>query len=143
MTKLSEWKVLSVTMALALSAVISSNLAIAQPKPTSKASAKADAKSGDEEAAPAKGKGRLPAYYKDIVDAKQKDKIYSIQAEFNGKIDALEEQIKKLTADRDAAVEGVLTAEQKGKLKKAKEEAAAKRKKPEKGEKPTDSTPAE
>jgi len=134
---------LCVAMAIGLSTAVVFDLAIAQPKPTSKASAKADAKTGDEEAAPAKGKGRLPAYYKDIVDAKQKDKIYELQASFNSKIDALEEQIKKLTADRDAAVEGVLTAEQKGKLKKAKEEAAAKRKKPEKGEKPTESNPAE
>jgi len=141
MSTLSNWKVLSVATALVLSAAVSLNLAMAQPKPTSKASAKADAK-GDEDEAPAKTKGRLPPYYKDIVDAKQKDKIYSIQAEYSGKIDALEEQIKKLTADRDAAVEGVLTAEQKGKLKKAKEEAAAKKKKPEKGDKP-DSTPAE
>ena len=33
-------------------------------------------------------------------------------------------------ADRDAAVEKVLSAEQKDKLKKAKEDAAAKKKKP-------------
>jgi hypothetical protein len=80
--------------------------------------------------APAKARGRLPAYYKDIVDARQKEQIYSIQAEFNGKIDALKEQIEKLADDRDAAVENVLSPAQKGKLKIAKEAAAAKRKKP-------------
>ena len=123
----NSWKLFSVCTAIALSAALSANLAVAQPK--SKAKAKATTEASDD--APAKVKGRLPAYYKDIVDAKQKEKIYTLQADFNGKIDALEEQIKKLTADRDAAVEGVLSPEQKEKLKKAKDGASAgKKKKP-------------
>jgi hypothetical protein len=79
-------------------------------------------------AAPAKPRGRLPAYYKDIIDAKQRDRIYEIQAEYAAKITPLQEEIKKLSEEREAAIEGVLTAEQKGKLKKVREEATAGRK---------------
>jgi hypothetical protein len=110
MSHVSRWNVWSCGSAVLLCATLSFSMAVAQ--------------------APAKARGRLPAYYKDIVDARQKEQIYSIQAEFNGKIDALKEQIEKLADDRDAAVESVLTPAQKGKLKIAKEAAAAKRKKP-------------
>jgi hypothetical protein len=136
MSKLTHWKTLSVATAVLLCAAVSWNLAIAQTK-TGAAKAKPAAADGDDDA-PAKAKGRLPPYYKDIVDAKQKDKIYAIQADFNTKIDALEDQLKKLTNDRDAAVENVLTPEQKEKLKKAKEEGAAKKKKKTPDDKPTD-----
>lgn len=125
MSTLSRWRVLSVGSAVVLSTVISLNLALAQGKSTAKA------KPAAADAAPAKvTKGRLPPYYKDIVDARQKEQIYTLQADFNSKIDALKEQIEKLTADRDAAVENVLTPAQKEKLKVAKETAAAKKKKP-------------
>jgi hypothetical protein len=123
MSRLSNWKVLSVCSAALLCAALTLNLALAQTKPAAKAKAVA--------AAQAKPKGRLPAYYKDIVDEKQKEAIYSIQADYKGKIDALEEQIEKLTTDRDAAVENVLTAVQKDKLKKAKQAGATKKKKAE------------
>lgn len=133
MSNVSRWKVLSVSTAMVLSAVISLNLALAQPKPAAKeAAAKAAAKV----------KGRLPPYYKDIVDEKQKAEIYTIQADFNAKIAALKEQIEQLTADRDAAVENVLSAEQKDKLKKAQDVAAAKRKKPN-ADKPGEDVPAQ
>lgn len=130
----NSWKLFSVCTAIALTAALSANLAVAQPK--SKARSKASTEASDDTTA--KVKGRLPAYYKDIVDAKQKEKIYTLQADFNGKIDALEEQIKKLTADRDAAVEGVLSAEQKEKLKKAKDVASSGRKKKSVADKPAD-----
>jgi len=142
MSKLMHGKILFVITAVLLSAVVSWNLAIAQPKPTAKAKPAA-AEGEDAGPGPNKGKGRLPAYYKDIVDAKQKDKIYSIQAEFNAKIDALEDQLKKLTDERDAAVENVLSPEQKEKLKKAREEAAAKKRKKTTDEKTADENPAD
>lgn len=131
MSRLSRWNVLSVGAAAVLCAAVSFNLALAQPKPAAKGKAAA---AGE---APAKAKGRLPAYYKDIVDEKQKESIYTIQADFKGKIDALKEQIEKLETDRDAAIENVLSAAQKDKLKKAKEAAAAKKKKPD-ADKPED-----
>lgn len=135
MSNVSRWKVLSVSTAIALSAVISLNLALAQPKPAAKGAAGKAAAKGTF------GR-RLPPYYKDIVDEKQKAEIYTIQADFNAKIDALKEQLEKLTADRDAAVENVLSVEQKDKLKKAQEAAAAKRKKPD-ADKPGEAAPAE
>jgi hypothetical protein len=108
------------------------NVAAAQPAAEKPAVEKpAPAKPAGKTAAAAnKPKGRLPAYFKDIVDEKQRDKIYAVQADYNAKIDALEEQIKTLTDQRDAAIENVLSPEQKEKLKKAKEEAASKKKKP-------------
>jgi hypothetical protein len=136
MSRVSRWKVLSIGSAAVLCTAISLNFALAQGKAAAKGKAVAAAE------APAKFKGRLPAYYKDIVDEKQKAQIYSIQADYAAKIEALKEQLEKLTADRDAAVENVLSAAQKEKLKKAKEVAAAKRKKPE-ADKPEDSAPAE
>lgn len=105
-------------------ATISLNLALAQPKPVAKKAA----------AAAEKPKGRLPAYYKDIVDDRQKDAIYAIQADFKGKIDAVKEQVEKLEAERDAAVENVLTAAQKTRLKAAKDAAASKKIKPDGGD---------
>jgi hypothetical protein len=75
-----------------------------------------------------KSKGRLPAYYKDVVDAKQKEDIYKLQADYFGKISLLQEQIKKLVAERDEAIEKVLSPEQLVKLKKIREEALSKRK---------------
>ena len=125
MSRLSSRNVLAFGSAALLGAALLLNLAVAQPKPAAKGKAVAGAE------APAKAKGRLPAYYKDIVDNKQKETIYGIQADYKAKIDALQEQIDKLTADRDAAVENVLSAAQKTKLKAAKEAAAAKKKKPE------------
>jgi len=130
MSKFSRWKVLSVGSVAVLCAAISLNFALAQ-KPAAKAKGAAAAE------APEKVKGRLPPYYKDIVDEKQKTQIYTIQADFNGKIAALKEQIDKLETDRDAAVENVLSAAQKTKLKVAKEAAAAKKKKPD-TDKPAD-----
>lgn len=91
-----------------------------------------------------KRSGPLPAHYKDIVTPDQKAKIYQIQDIYRDKIDVLTAQIKTLQAERDAACEAVLNAEQKDKLAKAKAEAAAKRATAtKKGEAaPTDDAPA-
>jgi hypothetical protein len=121
MSKLPNWKTLSVVCVAALAGVLSLDLVMAQQKPAAKGAAK-------EAAAPAKPKGRLPAYYKDVVDEKQKASIYKLQADYAAKIEPLQEQIRTLIEERDAAIENVLSAEQKEKLKKVREEALAKRK---------------
>ena len=69
---------------------------------------------------------RLPAHYKDVVTEDQKTKIYALQEDFNAKISVLAEQIKKLQADRAAAIEALLTAEQKKKIEDLKAAAKAK-----------------
>ncbi len=113
-------KPLSLALVCLLGTAFSLNLALTPPTAIAQGKAKADADSTP--------KGRLPAYYKDLVDEKQKVAIYKLQTDFKAKIDALEEQLKQLTTERDAAIEKILTADQKAKLKKAKEEAAAKKK---------------
>jgi Spy/CpxP family protein refolding chaperone len=76
-----------------------------------------------------KAKGRLPAYYADIVTEEQRDKIYAIQAKHQAKIEELNAALTAANKARDAEIESVLTPEQKIKLKAAKDEAAAKKKK--------------
>lgn len=112
-------------LAATLSLALLGDFASAQAK-TEKPAAKAEAK---EEKVAAKRKGRLPAYYKDIVDEKQKEQIYKLQSEYADKLEELKTKLTKLEDERDSAIEGVLTAEQKDKLKKAKEEGSTKKKK--------------
>jgi len=75
------------------------------------------------EAEPAKKfRGRLPNYYRHVVDRKQREAIYKIQEEFASKIAALKAQLEALTKQRDEKVDAVLTPEQ---HKKVAELAAA------------------
>lgn len=76
-----------------------------------------------------KAKGRLPAYYSDIVTEAQRQQIYAIQESYGKKTAPLQEQIDALEKQRDAEIEKVLDADQKKKLKSAQEEGAAKKKK--------------
>ena len=55
--------------------------------------------------------------------------INKLQQEYAEKITPLQEQIKKLAEERDAAVEAVLTAEQKQRVAKARESASSGKKK--------------
>lgn len=76
-----------------------------------------------------KARGRLPNYYARVgISKEQRERIYSIQAQYNEKIEALEKQLAELKSKRDAEVEAVLTPEQKKKLASLREEAAKKRK---------------
>lgn len=72
-------------------------------KPAVKAEAKKERK---------KPRGRLPNYYSKVVTAEQRDTIYKLQGEFNGKIADLQTQIAELTKQRDEEVRNVLTPEQ-------------------------------
>jgi acyl-CoA synthetase (NDP forming) len=74
-----------------------------------------------------KAKGRLPAYYKDVVSDTQKQQIYGIQAKYNEQILKLAEEMKALTAQRDKEVEAVLSADQKTKVETLRAEAAKKK----------------
>lgn len=95
-----------------------------------------DAKKADPKAkAGAKAKGRLPAYYKDVVTDEQKDQIYAIQAKHAKQIDDLQSQLDAAKAKLNDEIEALLSAEQKEKLAKVKEEADAKKKAGKKGDK--------
>lgn len=63
-----------------------------------------------------KATGRLPAHYAAVVTPEQKTKIYTIQAKYAEQIRKLADEMKALTEQRDAEVEGVLSAEQKQKV---------------------------
>jgi Spy/CpxP family protein refolding chaperone len=76
-----------------------------------------------------KARGRLPAYYTDIVTAEQRQKIYDVQSKYAKQIEALNEQLEALQRQRDGEIENMLTADQKDRLKKAREEGATKKKK--------------
>ena len=105
-----------------------------------------DAKKADSKAkagAKEKPKGRLPAYYKDVVTYEQKDKIYAIQAKYEKQLDDLQSQLDAVKAKQNGEIEGLLSAEQKEKIAKLKEEADAKKKSAKKGDGDKAATAAE
>jgi hypothetical protein len=61
-------------------------------------------------------KGRLPAYYGQIVDDAQRQRIYQIQSTYNPQIEALQAEIVALTDKRDAEIRAVLSPEQQQRL---------------------------
>jgi len=94
---------------LVLSFVVASWLAIQSGSAQEK---KADAEKGKKAAA-----GRLPNNFGQVgLSDEQKNKIYAVQAKYNGEIDKLEAQIAQITMQRDTEIQAVLTAEQKTKL---------------------------
>lgn len=98
----------------------------------SKAEGKADAKADAKDAGKAKGgrkeaAGRLPAFYADVVDGEQREKIYAIQAEHEPAIKGLQAALKEAMAKRDAAVAAVLSPAQQEKVAKLQAEAKQKR----------------
>jgi hypothetical protein len=76
-----------------------------------------------------KAKGRLPAYYADVVSDEQKEKIYTIQEKYAKQLKDLNEQLLAVTKKQNDEIEAVLTAEQKEQIDKARAEASAKKKK--------------
>ena len=67
---------------------------------------------------PGKMKGMLPPKFGKLgLSEDQKKKIYKIQSEYKGKIKDLQEKIAKAKQEQKEAEEGVLTKEQKKKLR--------------------------
>jgi hypothetical protein len=62
-----------------------------------------------------------------VVDDEQREKIQAIQAEYAPQLAKLREELKTLVDERDAAIERVLTADQRKQIDKLREEAAARR----------------
>ena len=83
----------------------------------------------DKAAEKKKAKGRLPAYYTDVVSEEQKEKIYGIQEKYAKQLKDLNEQLLALTKKQNDEIESILTAEQKEQIDKARAEASAKKKK--------------
>jgi TolA-binding protein len=61
-------------------------------------------------------RGRLPAYWNDVVEPEQKDQLYAIQKKYEAQIDELEAQIEALEAKRETEMTALLTPDQKEKL---------------------------
>jgi len=74
-----------------------------------------------------KPRGRLPSFYKELVDQKQREAIYKIQQEYAAKIADLQAQLEAVTTERDEKIAAVLTPEQHKKLEALRAAAKAKR----------------
>jgi hypothetical protein len=73
---------------------------------------------GDDKVAPAKVRRNLPTYWSRLnLSLAQRTKVLTIQAEYDAKIDALEQQIKKLQDEQRREMAKVLTAEQRARLR--------------------------
>ena len=75
----------------------------------------------------AKPRGRLPAFYRNVVTPEQREKVYAIQAKYEPQIEKLRAALRSLRDNRDAEIAVLLTAEQKEKVAKLREEARAER----------------
>jgi len=65
-----------------------------------------------------KGKGQLPPNWSKLgLSDEQKSKIYSIRADYKGKIEALEAQVKQLKEQEGSELAKILTQPQKDRLK--------------------------
>lgn len=84
-------------------------------------------KSGKETEAAEAPKPRLPNHYAAVVTDEQRTKINAIQLDFAPRIDAKRSELQALVGQRDAAIEKVLTADQRKEVEKLRAEAAAKR----------------
>jgi TolA-binding protein len=72
---------------------------------------------GAQETTPRKSpRGRLPAYWSDVVEPEQKDQLYAVQKKYEAQIDELEAQIEALEAKREAEMTELLTPDQREKL---------------------------
>lgn len=72
-------------------------------------------------------RGRLPAYFGEVIDSQQREKIYELQARYLAEIKALQDKIAELEKKREEDVQGILTPEQAEKVKQLVESAKSKR----------------
>ena len=78
-------------------------------------------------AAKKKVSGRLPAYFASVVTKKQREAIYTIQADYGTQLEKLRAQMATLIADRTRKVDEVLDADQLAEVTKKRDEAKEKR----------------
>jgi hypothetical protein len=95
--------------------------------PTLQAAAGADGKPSVKKILGRKGR-RLPPYYAQVVNEKQRAEISKIQEEYQPKIEALQDQLEAMKKERDEKVSAVLTPEQKRQVEEAAIKAKAKKK---------------
>src|SRR4030042_2910794 len=100
-SRIAVWTTLAL-LAIALTSVHRSTVAQDQGTDTKPAAAK-KAKTL---------RGRLPSYYRAVVDEKQREAIYKIQEEYGRKIAELKAQLAAITQERGEKVKAGLTPEQ-------------------------------
>ena len=122
--KCAQWSMLVRLSALVVVAALFCSSALAQEAAKPKAA-------GEKKVAAEKpAKGRLPANLGKIaVDPAQREKIIAAQAAFAEKKAALQQQLDDLEAEEMAALEALLTPEQKQKLTALRDAAKATREK--------------
>jgi hypothetical protein len=103
MKRMRSWISLS-TLLVAMLAATSSWQPLAAQDATTSAKARA------------KPRGRLPAYYAQVVSNLQRERIYSLQQSYAEQIEALEAQLKDLQTKMQGEIRGVLTPEQQKKV---------------------------
>ena len=116
-----NWQVLLIALPLALALITSDAKTWGAEKDAAKPAVKKKR---------AAAKGRLPNFYKTVVNDAQKKEIYAIQAKYAPQIKELIKQLTALKTELSAETEAVLTSEQKDQVAKLVAEAKAKRKKP-------------
>jgi len=74
--------------------------------------------SAQDDAAPKRkvARGRLPAFYAQVVAPEQKEQIYAVQKEYLPRIKELRAQLVALQSERDAKCRALLTLEQQKKV---------------------------
>ena len=88
-----------------------------------------DKKSDKPKVSKKEAKGRLPAYFKNVVTEEQKSKIYDIQSKYAAQIEDLQSQLEALRKKQTEEIDAVLTKEQLDKVTALRDEANAKKKK--------------
>ncbi len=127
--------ILSVSVMLLMGlGVVSSNLVQAAAKEDAKAAsekakpkAKAKARPNAKAKKAANKETRLPGFYREVLTDEQRPQVADVFAKYNGKLARLKAEIKSLTAERDQAVEALLSDSQKARLAQLKADAKSKR----------------
>jgi hypothetical protein len=73
-------------------------------------------------------RGRLPAYYSDVVTGKQREDIYAIQEKYSTELMDLNQRIADLLKQQREEIEALLSPEQKAQIEKIAAEAVQKKK---------------
>lgn len=121
----------AVWIAILLSAVALPSLISAQSKGEPESPSQ---QPGESETAETKPRGRLPNHFGKLgISEEQRTRIYSIQADYDERIDDLLSQIEELVANRDSDINAVLTEGQRARLRELREEARNRRSSPDDG----------
>ena len=125
--RISRLAVASILMIGFLSASLASTATAQAPKKDAKASSSQAEPSSAKPKTRKKSRGRLPAYYAKVVNQKQREDIYEVQARYATMIADLQKQIDELASKRDQEVQAVLSDSQLAEIQKLKDEAKARR----------------